>query len=652
MILALLLVLSQMPGYPPTRERVNRLRVWPASQAAGVPFVLAKSYVTSQPAYPPCTVANSCVMLCTPNAGNTAWQCVDGNGAAFGTVTQGTGSTYRVTQFGLNTMTDVTSASHPYVVSTSLDSIFSADHTIVFGGYGTTATDPTFQHIMSMTDGTRTFYARNEGGSLNCVWSGAGGVRTASFSSMAQNGWSVASCRQSGTDHYSRINGTDSVTAAGSAITVNMTAGTHFDMGDRSTAGLPLRGPMAFVAVYTTASSTQLTSIERTFFGSPTSADVLVSYTAATVPNCYDYDGGAAECFTTGAPIIGQTGMVMSNGRGIRNQWAADNLAAATWTNVSTPTITSNGSAGKFFNVFNANEVDRIEDTSAAAFQGKQSGNAFDSNTNYYTAWCNLAQGTTGVTTTKARFIITTNGTPATTTCDITGLTSTIGTYSCRTSSAVTGATSVTAQILVGNAVTDQGSILVDGCGINYAGWVEPPVLVSSLPGSSSVSVSASSWPAVGGGGKYEVVFTPRYSVVSDWSTTADTLYAMDVNNGVGHSAFTIFGYTTPGRALARTTDSLGASTDIQVDGIDTVPGQRYAASIEWIGSGTTSGCTTVFRFNQCSGPVSSCFATTALGSSFAAACPDSPTNAKIMNRYDSTVPTDATWEAFRVYTR
>src|SRR5262245_43633484 len=205
-VLAALVALSA--GAEPNQRCRSRTQDRTRQCGGEPPFRLYTEYAFSNPGtLPTCTSATHCVALCKVNRGGTAWECVDNTGAAVGTVTQGTGTTYQQTPFGVYAMSDITSAKAPRVVSATLDPIWKADHTVVMGGYGTTLTSATFQHWTGGSDGTNTFYARNDSGAFTCAWVGAGGSATANNAPPAAvDGWAVTSCRRQGTNYYSRTN--------------------------------------------------------------------------------------------------------------------------------------------------------------------------------------------------------------------------------------------------------------------------------------------------------------------------------------------------------------------------------------------------------------------------------------------------------------
>jgi hypothetical protein len=129
----------------------------------------------------------------------------------------------------------------------------------------------------------------------------------------------------------------------------------------------------------------------------------------------------------------------------------------AAWTDVGTPTVTANGWIGADY----IQTGDTIDDNDAAAFEGRAQIVASTTQVKY-TASCFFQSGTA----TLARMVIAGTGNAAgDTTCDKSGLSGTTQRLSCTTTAAYgVGLTNVTLQVLVGNAVTDTGTIKAVGC--------------------------------------------------------------------------------------------------------------------------------------------------------------------------------------------
>jgi hypothetical protein len=625
------------------------------------PFSLFTEYTCGAPRLPQVGDANL-VALCRVASNGTSWECVNGQtGASFGTVTQGSGTTYQDTPFGAKALSDITSAKAPKVVSTVLDALWKGDHTVVLAGYSTTATDATYQHWFGAADATNSIYARQEGGTVRVGWGGAGGAVTALNGMVSgTDGWTVLSFRRSGNNHYGRMNGTDSVVESASTITGDFTGGTEFYFGERQAAGhaYPLRGPLGFAAFYGAAlTSAQLAAIERGWWG----VDSRVSASLATGVSCLDPDGGSIDCYRQG-------GAMVAAGRGLRavrattptNKWAADALAAATWTDVATPTVTSNASSGPFHRWKQTAECDLIVDNDAAAFEGKRGADGYivSNGAQSYTASCYLAAGTSGTTTTAARLQLDVTGggwgdAGTTHACDITGLTSTVTRQTCTSPAFIidAGSPTVRGALLVGNTAATTGSVTACQCQLTPAAYVAEPAFDNASRSNSSQTIDpvADGWPDVTSGGKYEVVFTPVYDPLSQWRIGDDIIYLFDANDGTDHSAVVVLGYQLAGRTLVRTQNG-GDWTEIITPDITLASGIMRAVAIEWRreGGGTYS---VSWRFDACpDGNVATCRAQTLQGTETGGFGPSQPTSVELGNRVGGAFPTDVFISAVRVY--
>lgn len=619
----------------------------------GSSFRLNTTYSAGSPGVlPSTTVSSGLVAFCSPNAGGTTWQCLAPDGGSFGTVTQGSGADYQLTPFaGAYAASDITTAKASSVQSTTLDSLFKSDHTVVMAWNATQASHASYQHIFGFNDGTNYLYTRNDSGNFICEWSGSGGFKTPTVSSVSpQYGWTVSACKRSGNNHYARVAGSTSAAATGSTITSDVTATTPYYFGDRwPGAGLPLRGALAWVAFYSTAlSDANLLSIEKAFWGIPSGW----SGGLAGKTYCSDPDGGAVDCFWASSAIVTGHGVRAVRGTTADNKFAADNLSSSAGTDVGTPTIVAGAAPGPFYNVNRTSECARMLDDDNAVFEGKQGASGYVGN-GFYTGSFYLQKGDAGTTVDKARISLDVTGggwidAGTQHTCDITGLTTATTRATCTSPLFYVdaGSPTVKASILVGNATTDTGSIMVCQRQLTSAGWATVPIIDNSARGDTNLTIDPSSWPDVTRGGKYEVVFTPVYNANSDWSSQTDTNYLFDANDGVNHSVVMLFGYNTAGRALARTQN--GASyTEFLTNGVTLTPGTPYAVSVEWRPTGAT--CRVTYRFNACAS-ISGCTATTTIGTEVGGYCPSQPTAVSLGNRFDNTVPTDVDIAAVRVY--
>lgn len=641
------------------------------STTSEVPFDLFTEQRYNSPGRLPNVVDTAALeALCKVNGAGNAWECLTADGGTFGTLTQGTGTTYQGTFAPqLSAMSDVTTAKAPRVVSTTLDTLFKSDHTIIMGGYATSLTDATFQTWAIINDGAaRVFYMRNEGGALSCVWSGAGGTRNAiNGAAAAANGWSVISCRQSGTDHYARNNGVDSLVVSGAAITANLTAGASFYMGDQG-GSIPIRGPLAFVAFYSAAKTdSQLRLIENTFWGVGLDAGGGVSGYAGLLNDA----GTHVDFFAPGAHVVSPDRGVRTMGQAsddIQAKWAADPFDVSSWTNVGTPLIGASGltTTSPFYRWRPSTTTGcfNLEDNDGAAFEGKVSAELQRDTTGGKAHGWNVrvwaAIGDAGTTRDKMRVaIVSPDGVFLSDAgfeedCDFT-LDGVVRPYDCVGYTTDAGVTSVKGRVLIGNTAATQGSITACKAEDTSHAYPQLSLINNTAFGFGQELLDPAPWPSTATKGKYEVVFTPLNNITSpSWDPGSSGLgssfiYLFDAFDViVDHNVVIVGGYSIPGRLLARTTSS-GGSTEFLVDAVSFIPWQRYAISMEWrpLGGGR---CTVVLRSNSCSGSVASCSATTEIGREANGYCPNQPSQVRLGNRYDNTVPTSVFVDTVRVY--
>lgn len=623
---------------------------------------LLNSYVFNQPGqYPPCTVAENCLALCTV-ASNGNWGCTRSDGGSFGTIAQGTSPTTIQTIFsGAYARQDITDTSAATVTADGeLTTFFGSDHTIVAAGYGTTKTNATFQHWLGYSDGTHIFYARGDNGDrFGCAYSNGAASAIANVAGLPIDGWAVASCRKSGTTYTARVNGTDQ------AVTDSDTTGTHNNgtvlyLGTRTPATLPLRGPLAFVALYLEGKSAAwMTGVEQRWWGSyPVGGHV------GQARGMLHPDGGG-DFYFTGAAMADERGLRLQDGP-FTNKWAADPLAAATWTDVGTSTVTSNATAGPFFKWRNTNECDLIEDDDNAAFEGRASASAGTA-ASMYNASCVVAAGTSGTTTTKARLAWVTDGNldagSGTGVCDFTGLTSAPQRVACE---AYVGGTptSVVAQLLVGNAAAETGSVTACHCQLTATTVAQEPTLNNVLQGGTiAVLDGGGGLPSGAANGAFEIVYSSPYRVPEDLHSTEDTFYALDAYNdtdidaGDGtlltHSAFIIHGYNTqPWQSLVDVRNGVASGPSFAPDASIALT-TRYVSRVEWrLAAG--GKCNVWYKHNTCpaNGTTASCVATTIIASSTnaTATCPSQARLIRAMSRMGNLFLTDGFVEAIRTY--
>lgn len=601
----------------------------PRSSESG--FTLAATYAFGTFSLP--TVEEGAV-LCRVNTAGNAWECVDSDGAAAGTVTQGTGTTYQGTFAGdIEALSDITDAKAPVWNHTGLN-IFNGNFTAIVTGFATTASDATYQYWFE----AGTFAVRNEGTSARARFGTAG--LTADNVATTRDNWVILTARKNGTSHTLRVNGVNGVD---SVFADDLPTGvTNLGFGSF----FPLRGPMAWAYfVPRHLSDAEVAAIENQWFGAPTLSDASAS------PQCIDNTAisGQVDCFGADAvPLVSAT-LGLRTVREYQNFWSATPLNVASGTDVGTPTITADVAAGPFSRMLNgAMECDLMVDDDGAAFEGKQ-GATGGTGEGFWSADYFLMAGTSGTSRTTARITIDVAGGTGSTTCDITGLTSTPTRAHCATTAGDTP-TSVRSSILVGNAAGDTGSIIVCHSQMTATAYAEPPTRNNTLIGSSDFNMNIAAAPFSGYRGKYEAVFTPVFNPNTQWLSDVDNLRLIDVSpDPAAHIAYIIFGYQQAGDMQAVTVGAGGdpAQVNVAAAGVSLTPGQLYAASIEWRGNGAT--CTATVRLNSCSGSVAACTATTSLGSG-TGACPVAPDVVYLGERYSEVFNTSANFKEFRVY--
>lgn len=600
---------------------------------------------------PACTVAENCVAICYTGAvtgSTTAWECASPAGAAVGTVTDPGGATIRNSFIPGLLAREIDGATAPSWVSAAIDTgLFgvSTPHTVVIAAMPRTGAPSGLNYYFAGD----ALVVRGESGLTKCLDFAA----AASAGASGLDGWGVVACRWNGTTGYNAdINNTTAAVTEGTAHTA--TSGTYY-FGTRAARDFHLNGSLAFAAFYSERKSdTWVAAQQARVWGTYIDAGVLAAGNAQNQGVDNVAATGNADVLFSGARLSssldGGARMLVSS-RGHTNVWAADALAAATWTDIGTPTVTSNVSSGPFAAFKNAAECDLIVDDDGAAFEGKQSATA-GTTIGPYNASCYLKAGTSGTTTTTARISFAApSGTLSVSACDFTGLASTAARKECRT--VVTGSpTSIRASVLVGNAAAETGSIQACQCQLTASVNAEVPEPDNTAHGDTYYTTTTAAWPDPALGGRYEVVHTPLWDPDTEWysgTTTTNYLFDTSVAADADHSVSLIFGYTVAGRMLAVLRNG-GVVGDITINGIGLTRGAMYATATDWrpAGGGT---CNVRVLHNICpSGNVATCTATAIIGTSNATICPEQPAKLTLGNRFNGTVPTSAQVHAVRVY--
>lgn len=616
------------------RGRRGRAPGLPSGSGSGASFNLAATYSFGASYAIPTAEAGA--ILCKVNAGGTAWECKDSAGVDNGVVTQGSGTTYVDTFSGYKAVNDITGSTAPVWDMGTPATLFAADFTIIAAGFPNgTAADTLLWLDASTID------IRNSGGSMSGRF-GSSGTRPVT-ASTAIAAWAVVTIRKTGDVHGIRINGTNG-TPQTYTDDLPGSLGPLMHFGEADNNGAPMRGPLAWVyLVPRSLSDAEVKLIEMAWWGAPS------NLTYASSGDCVDNiaTSGQIDCFSGNAPGLNAT-QGLRQRRAINNRWAADPLALATATDVGVPVVNSNVASGPLSRRGNAAEVDRLVDASALGFEGKSSVYSVGAAAGPATFTCYLAAGDIGVTTTKARLRIVTDGT-GTTACDFSDLSATYAAKTC--SASITGSPStITAELLVGNAITDIGSILVSGCQLNGQNWAEPFHAVGNEAAGAPLAWLDVSGVSITSGGKYEVVFRAPYDPNgAAYLSASDIIYLWDATpTAGGHYAYFLFGYTVAGQLQSVTSNGLSDCT-MALSGVGLTANQLYAMSVEWTGSGASCTCTA--RLNTCAGSVASCTATTSVVTA-SGQCPSQPDRLYLGRRYSGDFFTSASYNAVRIYTR
>lgn len=626
-----------------------RGRVTGSSTPPPAPFVQDLQYAVQAPTVPACNWSEACQMSCHVNDAGTLWECWLADAGSAGTVTQGTGTQFRRTQFGVNTMQDVTAAAHPSATLASIDAVWGGDWTVTAGGYGTTLSGAiqVFLDINSVGQG---LVIRNEGAGVRSYVIGLGGLVQVDTASPSRDGWALVSLRRGDGNIYGGVNSAESLGVADTTGLVGLTSGAY-DFADRQGGGLPLRGPLAFLNLYSSGDAGIVERDRKRMFGLPvTPTGMLTGNATGTL--CMNYDGGASECFLTRASMVGPQGLSTQRGAVTTDKMGSVNIDPSTWATVGSPTVTANAASGPFYVLRNQNECAMVidHDAGAAGFEGNISASGYVADTlgnDSYTFWAYLGQGDSGTTTDKARLQIDVTGggwddAGKTFYCDKTIASAGVGVYSCQSPPFVVdaGSPTVKGSILVGSTGADVGAVVACGAALTPRPWIDPLPMTNVAVGDfSSQVINPAAWAFTGGGGKVEVVFSSRYDITtaSGYGGAESVLYLFDAyDTSPTHNILMILGYSQPGEVLGRLGDTAGPFTDLVATGVSLTPGSFYGISIEWRGTVT---CDSVLRLDLCSDPTN-CHPTTSIATATAGTCPTAPTGVNLANRYDNTVPT------------
>lgn len=447
-------------------------------------------------------------------------------------------------------------------------------------------------------------------------------------------------------------------------------AGNKHQFGANTIGSQYLNGPDMLHGYYNaqlTAAETR--EVQDTIWGVFNDAGTLtpkVDFTAAPRGEAIDHsgDGGNVDLMWSLLPLTDGTGALRSH-RAYQNFWADDPLQVSGWTGVNSPAVSTDTLAGPFDYYRGTVSGDEIIDDSSS-FEGYRSplGTTDDGGLHWWSASCIMRAGTNDggtPTISKARLAFTsTSGTidGGNATCDFTGLTTNWTRNECRAS--YYGGTNMKADVLVGNAATDQGSIGVAQCQLAQTNALNPPVPWSTPRPQYWHELSTANWPSAADGGSFEFVhralFDPVEQGLPDGGASADPKdtydYIIDnfLQSTSDHCLAFIFGELSTADLFVAIRDGHGVNSDLTPAVGRLVVGQMYATKAEWypVGGGK---CNLYVYHNTCSGSSTSCFATVPVASDVTgtATCPCTPEKSYIGNRLSGDFGTETEVLAVRV---
>lgn len=448
---------------------------------------------------------------------------------------------------------------------------------------------------------------------------------------------------------------------------------THHTWGSNIGGTQYLNGPWVGSGYYSAQlTATETRVVQDKLWGVYNAAGVvtpIVDFTAAPRGEAIDHssDGGSVDMMWTLFPLTDETGALRSH-RAYQNFWALDPVDATTWTAVNLGVANANVASGPFDTYRGGLSADDVIDLNAAAFAGARSplGASDDAGLHWWSASCIMKKGRddggVGLTFDKARIAFTSTGGTidgGTATCDFSGLTSTDWVRNeCRAS--YFGGTAMKADILVGNAASDVGGILVDHCQLTRSNVMNPPVPWSTARPQYYHSVNTSNWPTFSSGGELEFVHRALFNPVEiGTSVPQDTYdYKLDtwLSSASEHCAAFIFGELSTSDLFVAIRDGAGGTSDLTPAIGGLVPGTLYATKLRWLPVGGGK-CKNYVYHNTCvtastwDGGTQSCTATSLVDSDTTgtAFCPCQPDRAYLGNRLSGDYGTETSFSALRL---
>ena len=251
-------------------------------------------------------------------------------------------------------------------------------------------------------------------------------------------------------------------------------------------AGAASAGPHRTFGQFVTYSLLDATAMARiaraVLADTPTGAKgEAMTFTRASTKFCASSDGTGSD-LPSGRPCITTSGISVESSRTspLLRSRELNNVA---WSDVGAPTTTGDNAVNRNGTL----TADTIQDNSAAAFEGRQQTVTVTAATAYVLS-CALKAGTA----TTAR--LSNDGT----TCDFTGLSSSTWTVASCADASSSGVATVQ-QVLVGNATTVTGTIVVGGCWLE-AGTYATSEIVATSAAATRAGESASVTLSVGVG--------------------------------------------------------------------------------------------------------------------------------------------------------
>lgn len=500
------------------------------------------SFASTSGQLPNCAADPGCVLDCGVGVatGADAWECVGSTGAQV-SVTQGTGTTYEgtwlyptFTSWNLRTLSALSDAKAPYIAAATAQAVLGAgfyagDHTLI--AYGSIVSNGVlFSHGQDGQDG---LYLESTG----CGWSSSPSLQVVSHANPITNRWGVRSCRRSGSNYIARANATNGTAAV--TVTAANPSAKHIYFGRYNTAGLS-NGSLAPVRLYNRAlSDAELAIRECQLNGgwADTSDGVRCVTTTRSGAAYVEGDDGFVYAIGDNAPRVTSRGVLSFEAR---TNVVTSPLDVSSGTLVQTPIITANTHSGLFSRFSGGPEGDTLNDDDSVLHEGVQTPSAGTwATATSLTMSSIVAAGTRndatqrvivdGTTVTDCTYAGLDNLATATCSGNATAFSNCdilcAGGRTCRSAGAVsypgnaarltcTGSTAGAAtdsfgQLLVGDAATETGTLIVYHRQLERAPFAGPPNPTSTATNADVHTLSTAGWPTTSG--EVELAYTPTH---------------------------------------------------------------------------------------------------------------------------------------------